>query len=167
MRALVEGIKRAELLLLQMLFVFIFVMVPLQAAIRYVFPEAGAFLFWINELTTICLVWAAMLGMVYLTHERLHFRVTIVQERLGPRAQLALTLFSGIVCLAGVALLLWSVIDGMAAAAKRSTPALLWNYAIIYYAPFAAVLAILLVVMSVVTYQDATTRTRDSTAILT
>lgn len=167
MRKLIEGVKRAELLLLKALFVIIFIMVPLQAAIRYVFQESAAFLFWTNEFTTICLVWAAMIGTVYLTHERLHFRVTIIEEKLGRKWRAALTLFSGIICLAGVSLLLWSVLDGMTSAARRSTAVLQWNYGTIYYVPFAVILLVLLVVMTAVTYQDLTMKSHSSEQLLT
>jgi len=104
--------------------------------------------------------------MIYLTHERLHFRVTIVEEKLGPKSQAAVTLLSGVVCLAGIALLLWSVLDGMASASKRSTAVLQWNYAEIYYVPFAVVLIVLLFVMAAVTYRDMSITSRSKEQLL-
>lgn len=61
---------------------------------------------WTEELARFCLVWSIMLGAMLAVREGTHFTVD-VYPRLGPRAEAAVSLLSGVFVLVFAAVFLW------------------------------------------------------------
>ncbi|MEM7695469.1 MAG: TRAP transporter small permease [Pseudomonadota bacterium] len=92
-------------------FPVIALMMGYEVIARYAF---GAPTFWAHEIAGLIAATAFIFGGAYCMAEKSHMRVTLLTERLGPRAARAfeaLALSCGIIFLTGLAVAMWGIVE--------------------------------------------------------
>lgn len=97
------------------------VLVTLQVFFRYVLNAA---LSWPEELTRYFMIWSGLLAAVYAHRDGQHVGVTIVPDRLTPRARKVLGIFGHVLIAAFCLLVAYEGIKALASYAEISSTAL-------------------------------------------